>query len=66
MRCGDAWTEQTKLMASDGADQDYFARSVSLAGDTVVVGAADPPAVTRLPENCRRAEKGDVKYELLF
>ncbi len=36
----DNWGEVTKLMASDGADDDYFgASSVSISGDTVVVGA---------------------------
>lgn len=40
VRSGEAWTEQAKLLASDGADQDFFARSVALAGDTVVVGAS--------------------------
>jgi len=33
------WTEQQKLLASDGAAGDYFGRSVSISGDTVIVGA---------------------------
>ena len=33
------WTQQQKLSASDGAEQDYFGGSVSLAGDTALVGA---------------------------
>ena len=31
---------ETKLTASDGADFDYFGRSVALSGDTALVGAA--------------------------
>jgi hypothetical protein len=38
-RSGDSWTQQAKLVASDGAADDYFGRSVALAGDTAVVGA---------------------------
>ena len=34
-----SWTQQAKLDASDGADWDYFGWSVSVDGDTVVVGA---------------------------
>lgn len=33
------WTEQAKLLPDDGAYLDYFGRSVSVSGDTVVVGA---------------------------
>jgi hypothetical protein len=33
------WTEQQKLLASDGADGDLFGYSVSISGDTVIVGA---------------------------
>ncbi len=35
----DAWGQVAKLLASDGADNDYFGRSVAISGDTVVVGA---------------------------
>jgi hypothetical protein len=38
-RSGTTWTQQAKLVASDGAAYDYFGRSVALAGDTAVVGA---------------------------
>ena len=40
-RSGDTWTEQTKLLASDGVDNDYFGLSVSISsdGNTVIVGA---------------------------
>ena len=33
------WTEIQKLLASDGAEGDYFGDSISLDGDTVLVGA---------------------------
>jgi hypothetical protein len=35
---GNNWIE-TKLLASDGASEDYFGLSVAVSGDTVVVGA---------------------------
>jgi hypothetical protein len=38
-RSGGAWSQQTKLTASDGAANDYFGKALSLSGDTVVVGA---------------------------
>ena len=38
-RTGTTWTEQANLMASDGASSDRFGISVSIAGDTIVVGA---------------------------
>jgi hypothetical protein len=39
-RNGTNWTQQTKLLASDGAEQDYFGEVVSLDGDTAFVGAS--------------------------
>jgi hypothetical protein len=39
VRSGGTWTEQAKLTASDAAPDDFFGRSVSIWGDTVVVGA---------------------------
>jgi len=39
VRNGATWTEQAKLMASDAAPTDYFGASVSLDGDTLLVGA---------------------------
>ena len=39
VRNGATWSEQQKLTASDAASSDYFGRSVSLDGDTLVVGA---------------------------
>jgi len=38
-RTGTKWTDQEKLVASDGAAFDEFGRSVAIAGDTIVVGA---------------------------
>jgi len=40
------WTQVAKLTADDGAASDYFGYSVSIDGDTVVIGAiptAGPP-----------------------
>ncbi len=36
---GTSWTEQQKLTASDAAVPDFFGESVSVSGDTTVVGA---------------------------
>jgi uncharacterized repeat protein (TIGR01451 family) len=46
VRSGTTWTEQQKLVASDGSVADLFGWSVSISGDTVVVGALghDTPA----------------------
>jgi len=38
-RTGTTWAQQAKLLASDGAINDYFGVSVSLAGDTALIGA---------------------------
>ena len=38
-RDGTAWTEQAKITASDGAEDDLFGRSVAISGDYAVVGA---------------------------
>lgn len=35
----DQWEEVTKIVASDGTDDDYFGISVGIAGDIIVVGA---------------------------
>ena len=35
----DLWIEGTVLLATDGADGDHFGESVSISGDTIVVGA---------------------------
>ncbi|MCI5117896.1 MAG: hypothetical protein D3913_08045 [Candidatus Electrothrix sp. LOE1_4_5] len=34
------WTQQAKLLPNDGAASDYFGRSVSVSGDTAVIGAS--------------------------
>ena len=38
-RSGTTWGQQAKLIAGDGAADDYFGISVSISGDTAVVGA---------------------------
>jgi len=38
-RSGTIWTQQAKLTASDAAASDFFGASVSLSGDTAIVGA---------------------------
>jgi hypothetical protein len=46
VRSGTTWTEQARLTAADGAALDWFGYSVSVSGDTAVIGAAgaDTPA----------------------
>jgi len=39
VRSGGVWGEVQKLVASDGAANDWFGQSVSLKGDTAVIGA---------------------------
>jgi hypothetical protein len=39
IRSGTTWTQQAKLLASDGAADDLFGNSVSLSGDTALIGA---------------------------
>lgn len=39
VRSGASWFWQTKLIAPDGADRDWFGRSVAIDGDVAVVGA---------------------------
>ena len=34
-----AWTQQSKLLASDGSANDWFGTSVSVYGNIIVVGA---------------------------
>ena len=38
-RNGSTWTEQSKLTATDGSNQDQFGRSVSISGDYALVAA---------------------------
>lgn len=39
VRSGSVWTEEAKLMPSDGVSLDAFGSTVALDGDTIVVGA---------------------------
>lgn len=39
VRTDETWSEQAVLMASDGATNDFFGASVSLFGDTAVIGS---------------------------
>jgi hypothetical protein len=41
LRTGNVWTQQAKLLASDGAANDHFGYSVSIYGDNIIVGAPD-------------------------
>ena len=41
VRSGGTWTQEAKLVAADGAFNDFFGISVALSGDTAVVGARD-------------------------
>ncbi|VAX42299.1 hypothetical protein MNBD_PLANCTO03-96, partial [hydrothermal vent metagenome] len=36
---GGVWSQQTKLLPDDGAEDDLFGHSVSISGDAVVIGA---------------------------
>jgi len=38
-RSGTTWTQQQKLVASDGGEWDYFGISIALEGDTALIGA---------------------------
>jgi hypothetical protein len=38
-RSGSTWTQQAKMVASDGAANDQFGRSVALSGNTALLGA---------------------------
>ena len=40
-RSGSTWSQQAKLIASDGAAFDWFGHSVSISGDYALVGAPD-------------------------
>lgn len=46
-RSATIWTQQgSRLVASDGADQEYFGSAVALVGDTAAVGARYQPKLT--------------------
>ncbi|MCI5192824.1 MAG: hypothetical protein D3915_06805, partial [Candidatus Electrothrix sp. AU1_5] len=36
----DEWIQQTKLLPDDGTAEDHFGESVSISGDTIVIGAS--------------------------
>lgn len=38
-RTGNTWTEQQKLIASDGAGADFFGSAIAMFGDTAIIGA---------------------------
>jgi hypothetical protein len=38
-RNGENWSQQAKLLASDGNDSDYFGFSVSISGDYAIIGS---------------------------
>jgi hypothetical protein len=39
VRSGNSWTQQAKLIANDGATNDYFGTSVAISGDYALVGS---------------------------
>lgn len=39
IRSGSTWTQQAKLLASDGAEGDKFGKRVAIDGDTAIIGA---------------------------
>ncbi|MBY0111219.1 MAG: hypothetical protein K2Y21_00250 [Phycisphaerales bacterium] len=39
VRSGTTWTQQARLIAADGAAADWFGKSVSVSGDTAIVGS---------------------------
>jgi hypothetical protein len=44
VRSGNSWSQQAKLIASDGAKDDNFGSSVSISGDYVIIGAKNEDA----------------------
>jgi hypothetical protein len=46
-RSGTTWTQQAKLVASDGAAGDWFGYSVALNGDTALVGACTTGTISQ-------------------
>ncbi len=48
VRSGITWTEQQKLIASDGANFDTFGNAVSISGETVVVAARADDLVSKI------------------
>lgn len=62
---GAAWTQQARLLASDGAGDDAFGKSVSISGNTILIGMPnDDSQITNhdsayifLPAAARRGRK---------
>jgi uncharacterized protein (TIGR03437 family) len=50
VRSGTTWTEQAKLVANDGAANDYFGIALAISGDTVVVGATGDDIGTKVDQ----------------
>ena len=46
-REGSSWTQQAKLLASDGAQEDFFGSTVSISGDYIVVSACNDAIYSR-------------------
>ena len=40
VRAAGVWTEQQKLVSSDGTSSDWYSRSIGISGETIAVGAA--------------------------
>ena len=55
VRSGDGWSEEQKLVASDGAEPDKFGASVSLGTDRVLVGAYGRTPLAARPTSSPRA-----------
>ena len=45
VRSGGVWSEDAKLLASDGATGDHFGNSVAISGDTIVAGAEEDDGI---------------------
>lgn len=54
-RTGTVWTQQAKLVASDGASNDFFGFAVSAGLDTVVVGASNKSQSGKLAQGAAYA-----------
>lgn len=49
-RAGTTWTLQQKITATDGATNDYFGRSLAVAGDTIVVASVQADIATSVDQ----------------
>jgi hypothetical protein len=64
VRSGTTWTEQQKLLAPDGAANDFFAYSVSVFGDTVAGGAVGDDTALGMTAGSPHVFRGVVPVEL--